>query len=218
MENPSSDIPEAKFSKIKLAIKELLTKPAKYASKKRQLKKATQAETTKSIIIDLFNIVDLAYGTDYALYNVNLVTVPGYLFTFETGQQNKDKLILIHGFGTTMATYYKMMPFFRKHFHVYAFDMYGMGCSYSDKVDASTPAEAHELYLKTIEEWRQELDINNFYLLGHSLGGYLSVHYLEKYMPTCKGVFLMSPAGMNHMPPNEVEDFMDGRSIFQKGF
>jgi pimeloyl-ACP methyl ester carboxylesterase len=70
--------------------------------------------------------------------------------------------------------------------------------------------------LRSIEEWRLQKGVSDFYVLGHSLGGYLTAWYLWKYKPKVKGVFLMSPAGMNQMPEDELAEFLSGRSLVQK--
>jgi len=93
-----------------------------------------------------------------------------------------------------------------------------MGSSYSDRdLKITTSEEAIEIYTRFIEEWRQNQKIDTFYLLGHSLGGFLCCHYLKRYKPEgVLGLFLMSPAGMNFMPEGEEKSFFEGRSWIQK--
>lgn len=94
-----------------------------------------------------------------------------------------------------------------------------MGCSYSDyDLNIQTKEEAIEVYTRSIEEWRKNLGIKEYFQLGHSLGAFLSCHFLKRYKPEgVLGFFMMSPAGMNFMPENEEKDFFEGRTWFQKG-
>ena len=181
--------------------------------KRQQFEK--KVEEPIFITKQLFRTKGFKYDEDYELYNVDLKTIDGEIFTCESGKENKDILVLIHGFGTTMANYYMIIPSLAKHFHVYTFDLYGMGCSSRVKFDLKTDEEAHNIYLKSIEEWRKALGIKEFYLLGHSLGGYLSTHYLKKYKPNCKGLFLMSPSGFCHIPEDMEMKMQEGRSMIQ---
>ena len=146
---------------------------------------------------DLFSSQGLKYKTDFVLYNVPLDTIPGWLYTLEAGFNNKQTLVMVHGYGSNIAFFYQIIPLLAQHFHIYAFDMYGMGNSYRYNFDILKNTEqALELYTKSIEEWRIKLGLDNFYILGHSLGGYLTNHYLHRYNPKVHGVFMISPAGI----------------------
>jgi pimeloyl-ACP methyl ester carboxylesterase len=60
------------------------------------------------------------------------------------------------------------------------------------------------LSISPIQEFRQEKQINNFVLAGHSLGGYLSARYAMKYPHQgMKALILISPAGLADHPPLE---------------
>lgn len=99
---------------------------------------------------------------------------------------------------------------------MYGFDLYGMGCSYSDKkAPVTSPDTALEVYTRSIEEWRLDLKIDEFFILGHSLGAYMTTHYLKRYSPKVKGVFMMSCAGMNTMPDGEITKMLTNRGWFK---
>ena len=147
---------------------------------------------------------------DYEIKYVPLITLEGYLFTIEGGFQNEDTLILLHGFGTPSAFWVKMLPEQFKKFHVYTMDLYGMGCSFRfDKAKFKSDINCIETYTKSIEEWRQNLGLENFYLMGHSLGGYLACHYLNIYKPKVQGIFLLSPAGVVDATKQQIESELD---------
>jgi pimeloyl-ACP methyl ester carboxylesterase len=54
-----------------------------------------------------------------------------------------------------------------------------------------------------MEQWRQSINIRDFYLAGHSFGGYLVGNYAVKYHKYLKKIILISPVGIREKPQNE---------------
>ncbi|AWP47829.1 proline iminopeptidase-family hydrolase [Levilactobacillus brevis] len=71
-----------------------------------------------------------------------------------------------------------------------------LGSFFSDQPDFSRPENQHFLtldyYLSELEEVRQQLGLDQFYLLGHSWGGLLAQEYALKYGQHLKGLVVMS--------------------------
>lgn len=63
---------------------------------------------------------------------------------------------------------------------VYAIDILGFGRS-SRPVFTSDAKIAEEQLVKSIEEWRREMNIQQMILLGHSMGGFLATSYTMTY-------------------------------------
>lgn len=54
-----------------------------------------------------------------------------------------------------------------------------------------------------IEKWRIEVgDLKDFYLAGHSFGGYICGHYAYHYPQNIKKLLMLSPAGVVDVPPD----------------
>eukprot|EP01130_Rhizamoeba_saxonica_P017468 TRINITY_DN847_c0_g1_i1.p1 TRINITY_DN847_c0_g1~~TRINITY_DN847_c0_g1_i1.p1 ORF type:complete len:216 (+),score=43.67 TRINITY_DN847_c0_g1_i1:417-1064(+) len=51
-----------------------------------------------------------------------------------------------------------------------------------------------------MEEWRQQMNLDKFTLIGHSLGGYLSGCYAIKYPERVEKLVLLSPVGIPEVP------------------
>ena len=168
---------------------------------------------------EIFALQGLNEGVEYNFYNTPLTTLPGHLSTFEGGWDNKDVLVMLHGYAGSNAFWFKMFPSLLTHFHVYAFDLYGFGASYRPKLDIKTPEEAIEIYTRSIEEWRQNLNLKDFYICGHSMGAFLTNHYLHRYGETgefkIQGVFMLSPAGSTLATNVEKEKFLQKYSWFK---
>lgn len=121
----------------------------------------------------IYSLQSLTDNLDYTIYKVELSTLPGYLQVFESGPQNTQTLLMLHGYGGCAATFFKMIPHLRSHFHIFAIDLYGMGASYRFDFDIIKDFEtAMEVILKSLHELITNLDLDNFYMLGHSMGGY----------------------------------------------
>lgn len=72
-----------------------------------------------------------------------------------------------------------------------------LGSLYSDQPDYSDPKIAdkyltYEYFLDEVEEVRQKLEIDNFYLIGQSWGGLLVQEYAVKYGQHLKGAIISS--------------------------
>jgi cardiolipin-specific phospholipase len=95
---------------------------------------------------------------------------------------------------------------------LYALDLLGMGNSSRPhfRVHSKDPVakidEAEAFFIDALEEWRKEKKIEKMTLLGHSLGGYLSVNYCLKYPSHVDHLILVSPAGVPNNPYENQDD------------
>lgn len=64
--------------------------------------------------------------------------------------------------------------------------------------------EAETFFVESLEEWRQKMGLEKMTLIGHSLGGYLSVVYALRYPTRVSKLILVSPAGVPR-DPNSTE-------------
>ncbi|RYY87719.1 alpha/beta fold hydrolase [archaeon] len=107
-------------------------------------------------------------------------------------------------------------------------DWPGMGCSTRNTVQmkkldwmCSLPAKLHskknpasnyamflarqvtDEFIDSLEDLRQEEQLTEFVLAGHSLGGFLAAKYALKYPTHLSGLVLISPVGVPFPPPRE---------------
>ncbi|KAF7313601.1 AB hydrolase-1 domain-containing protein [Mycena chlorophos] len=125
-------------------------------------------------------------------------------------------VILLPGYGAGIGFFLKNMPTLshwagKRGGSLYAVDWLGMGLSArppfrikSTRADISgRVAEAEGWFIDSLEEWRVKQKIERFTLVGHSLGGYLSVAYALRYPDRVDRLILLSPAGIPR-DPNET--------------
>ncbi|OLN97564.1 putative cardiolipin-specific deacylase, mitochondrial [Colletotrichum chlorophyti] len=143
------------------------------------------------------------------------------------GEEVDNTLVILHGYGAGLGFFYKNFePLSRsKGWRLYALDMLGMGNSTRPpfKVNAKgrkeQTAEAEAWFIDALEEWRKKRNIDKFTLVGHSLGGYLSVAYALKYPGHLKKLILASPVGIPEDPYAVNADLPEPEeSTFQNEF
>tara|TARA_B110000285_G_C15021383_1_gene561765 strand:+ start:419 stop:901 length:483 start_codon:yes stop_codon:yes gene_type:complete len=65
------------------------------------------------------------------------------------------------------------------------------------------PQDSIDYFNLSIELWRQALNMKEFYLVAHSLGGHIGGNYAFKYPQYVKKLFLLSPVGLRVSPEGE---------------
>jgi pimeloyl-ACP methyl ester carboxylesterase len=60
--------------------------------------------------------------------------------------------------------------------------------------------QVESYFVESLEAWRKQQNIEKMTLVGHSLGGYLSVVYALKYSQHVEKLILVSPAGIPQKP------------------
>ena len=91
---------------------------------------------------------------------------------------------MIHGFGATGSVFYTLVKYLRSYFRITTIDLLGLGASGRPPTFLPTEAkQCYDYYLMAIQAWARETDYDaeEFHLLGHSLGGHLSVLYSIRY-------------------------------------
>lgn len=114
-------------------------------------------------------------------------------------------LVLLHGYGGAAAYYYRNLVGLHSYFPIiYALDMLGWGLSSRPTFSLceETVEAAESFFVDSLEAWRAKNDVDKMILAGHSLSGYLSVAYCEKYPERVQRLILISPAGT----PEETEE------------
>ena len=72
--------------------------------------------------------------------------------------------------------------------------MYGMGESSPIEVE-SYQKHRMGIYTATIEDWRKQLGLDNFYVLGYSIGSYIALNWIKHSRPNIRGIYLIQFPG-----------------------
>ena len=152
--------------------------------------------------------------------------------TATTANSKPAPLVLLHGYANGSLYFYRNLMGLSHHFgSIYALDMLGWGLSSRPKFDLLTADDdtiknndsininddddkvsietkrkvtsAESFFVESLESWRQHHNLPKMTLAGHSMGGYLSVAYAERYPQHVERLILISPVGV---PERQEED------------
>lgn len=116
-------------------------------------------------------------------------------------ESTKTPLVLQHGYMNGGLYFFRNLVGLSHYFqNVYAIDMLGWGLSSRPdfRLKDDTVETTEEFFVESLESWRKKNNIDKMILAGHSMGGYLSVAYSEKYPERVERLILLSPVGVPH--------------------
>ncbi|CBN79068.1 conserved unknown protein [Ectocarpus siliculosus] len=129
-----------------------------------------------------------------------------HIHTVEGGKGKSEiPVVLCHGYGMGVGGWHLNLGELTASTHVMAKDWLGCGLSSRPRWDLEGVKETEAFFVDSLERWRQANEVDKMVLCGHSLGGYLSVCYAEKYPQRIDKLVLASPVGF----PEEPEGFRE---------
>lgn len=128
--------------------------------------------------------------------------------------QNETKIVLAHGYGAGSAFFFQNIESMAKipNSRLYVLDWLGMGRSSrptfhipssETKNTDRRVAAAESFFISSLEDWRSKMGVEKMVLVGHSLGGYLSLAYALRYPSRVERLVLVSPVGIPTAPPED---------------
>lgn len=134
----------------------------------------------------------------------------------EQGAESEEKIVLLHGYGAGTGFFFQNIAGLasRPNSRLYAIDWLGMGRSSRPsyhvpasaiKSDLERVKAAEGFFVDSLEEWRKKAGIEKMTLVGHSLGGYLSVAFALRHPNRVSRLVLVSPAGVGGDPSQPSE-------------
>jgi pimeloyl-ACP methyl ester carboxylesterase len=121
------------------------------------------------------------------------------LHYLDYGTAGRPPMLCVHG-GSAHAHWYDFAaPGFLRDYHVLALDLRGHG--ESDWVDP--PAYAYTDYAEDLAAFVEALDLRDFVLVGHSMGGMVSLVYAATHPGRARSLIVVDST--MHMPADRVE-------------
>jgi pimeloyl-ACP methyl ester carboxylesterase len=114
------------------------------------------------------------------------ININGLDIRYLTGGQG-DPLIIVHGGSDGASAWLKNIMVLSKKYTIYVPDMPGFGLSQSIEGNYYIPE-----MVDFVNNFACSLGLNNFYLMGHSLGGGVALHYTLKYPEQIRKLVLVS--------------------------
>ncbi|MCT7909459.1 alpha/beta hydrolase [Arcobacter lacus] len=109
------------------------------------------------------------------------------------GDEKKDAIVFVHGLGDEASTIWKnSIEKLKNDYYVITFDLPGFGKSSKANVEY-TPEKYAEVLDFIVSKYLNE---KKFYLVGHSMGGAISLKYAIKYPNKLKKLMVIDSAGI----------------------
>lgn len=118
----------------------------------------------------------------------------GYTYLWQAGKENKRTVVLVHGIGSAGATDWdEVVPALAREFHVLRFDLPGFG--HASKANVLYSPENYVAFIKYITD---KYARRPFYLVGHSLGGAVSLRYAATHPEDIEGLVIADAPSLLH--------------------
>lgn len=101
-----------------------------------------------------------------------------------------EVLFLIHGFCGSSAYWSRVVPLLANQYRVIAIDLPGHGES-----EVQDSVNQIDDYADFIDQFLDSLELDKVTMLGHSLGGYITLAFAEKYSERLNGFSLIHSTG-----------------------
>ena len=107
------------------------------------------------------------------------------MLNFERKGNGKETLVLLHGFMENLSIWSDMEPHLSENFSLLKIDLPGHGQS-----EIIAEIQTMELMAEEVKKVLDNENISKIHLLGHSMGGYVSLAFAEKYPESLKSLTL----------------------------
>lgn len=107
------------------------------------------------------------------------------MLNFERKGNGKETLVLLHGFMENLSIWSDMEPHFSDNFSLLKIDLPGHGQS-----EIIAEVQTMEMMAEEVKKVLDHENITKIHLLGHSMGGYVSLAFAEKYPEYLKSLTL----------------------------
>ena len=157
---------------------------------------------------ELIKCLNLEWGVDVIYEDVPLIDENYnnyYIHMLRTANldPHKENFLLIHGFLSSSLHYICILPYLIKRYNVFIPDTIGMGLSSRPQIKFTSSIQCENYFINIYHVFITDLFFkgkynikNEYYLCGHSLGGFIASRYMLKYPKGIKKVLLLSPAGI----------------------
>lgn len=117
----------------------------------------------------------------------------GVACIYEANKDAKETIVLVHGLNANAASWISQIAAFKESYHIVTFDLPGFGkSSRGNKLYSPTN------YAKFIRHVTTTIVGRPFYLVGHSMGGAISLRYSAMYPNDIKRLVLADVGGVLH--------------------
>ena len=125
------------------------------------------------------------------------VTVNNVKINYIEQGEGDEVIVFVHGYNGSLGNWKSVLELLPKEYHAYALDQRGHG--QSDKPGSYQLAEMVE----DIYAFSQELGIERFTYVGHSMGGKIGMKFALDHPDVLKALVLVCPSAAFALPPDQ---------------
>ncbi|WP_294303208.1 alpha/beta hydrolase [uncultured Chryseobacterium sp.] len=107
------------------------------------------------------------------------------MLNFERKGNGKETLVLLHGFMENLSIWSDLESHLSERFSLLKIDLPGHGQS-----EIIAEVQTMELMAEAVKKVLDDQNVNKVHLLGHSMGGYVSLAFAEKFPESLKSLTL----------------------------
>lgn len=120
-----------------------------------------------------------------------------------------ETVVLVHGLGTSASTWIHILPGLGQKFRVLAPDLPGFG--FSQRKNTASFGRLEE-YVDTLSFFIDRSVSGSFILVGHSLGGWITMRYAVKHPGRIQQLVLVNTAGVYYEGTEKQRELFDLKS------
>lgn len=132
-----------------------------------------------------------------------------YVNVHKQPRKENNVLLMTHGYFCSSIGYFKMYECLKDDFHIVSFDASGWGLSSFEKETPDSAEQWIDYYVRDIKTMADQLGLKKFHIMGHSMGGFIMGHFLNRFPEMVQQVFLLSPGGVNRENPDYQKRIQD---------
>ena len=102
--------------------------------------------------------------------------------------KSKQTLLLIHGFGEDHRVWKNQIEFLSAHYRIIAPNLPGVHCKPLALNHSQAPSM--RMYVEVLHELMHHLGIEQYFIIGHSMGGYIGLSFADYYVNHVQGLLL----------------------------
>ena len=139
--------------------------------------------------------------------NEQAIIIDNYNLTYYD-EGKGETVILLHGWPQTSYVWRKIFPKLKTKYRVIAIDLPGLG-----KSDAVDKYDTENISI-LLNQFVLKLNINQFHLVGHDIGGWIATAYAIKYENKLKTLTVLD-AGIPGLMPSQIFQPENANKIWQ---
>jgi pimeloyl-ACP methyl ester carboxylesterase len=103
--------------------------------------------------------------------------------------KGEQTILLIHGFGEDHGIWKNQIEFLSTHYRVIAPNLPGVHCKPLALHHSQAPRI--QMYVEVLHDLMHHLNIDQYFIVGHSMGGYIGLSFADYYVNHVQGLLLL---------------------------